>query len=293
MHRSVNSRGLVPLGLSLCIAVSSTAASAQVQDNKQVCVDAYETSQRLRLEKKLSAAREQLVVCATASCPTVVSRDCTQWLKEVEAALPSIVVAAQNEQRRDVTAVSVLVDGVTVATHLDGTALAVDPGLHVFHFEMEGAHPVEQSLLVREGEKNRMVAVAFTPREPVRDENAEAANRVAAATVNRSHNPPAATYVLGGIALAGLGGFVGFGLSGLSDESRLKSSCSNTCPQSQVDQLHHKYLAADISLGIGVAALTGAVLVWLGHRTPAGDPVVSIGARWVGDAASATVNGTF
>lgn len=59
-----------------------------------------------------------------------------------------------------------LVDDVRVRERLDAVAIALDPGPHVLRFEMGGAHPVEQQVVLRAGEKERRIAVAFPPPNP-------------------------------------------------------------------------------------------------------------------------------
>ena len=53
---------------------------------------AAETAQRLHKARKLLASREQLLVCSSPECPSIVSNDCTSWLGEVQRSLASVVV---------------------------------------------------------------------------------------------------------------------------------------------------------------------------------------------------------
>lgn len=65
------------------------------------------------------------------------------------------------------------------------------------------------------------------------------------------------TYVLGGVGMLGLAGFGFFGLTGLSEESDL-DQCKPSCASNDVDAVRTRYLAADISLAVGVLAVGGA-----------------------------------
>ncbi|HKE14668.1 MAG TPA: hypothetical protein VKB80_07380 [Kofleriaceae bacterium] len=71
--------------------------------------------------------------------------------------------------------------------------------------------------------------------------------------------------VLMGVGVAGVGGYGVLTYWGRKDNDDL-AQCAPDCPQSSVDHIDNLYLAADISLGVGVAALLGgAYLVWRHH----------------------------
>src|SRR5580704_5018677 len=72
-------------------------------DEKQACSDAYQLAQTLRDQHKLVKAREQLRVCAAATCPGFISKECTGWLKDVDARVPSVVLTAKDAAGADVT----------------------------------------------------------------------------------------------------------------------------------------------------------------------------------------------
>jgi hypothetical protein len=56
----------------------------------------------------------------------------------------------------------------------------------------------------------------------------------------------------------GLAGFAGFGIWGWRGEQSLGNSCAPDCSADQVNAISHRYLAADVSLGVGLAALAAA-----------------------------------
>jgi len=176
-----------------CVTSPSAAQSRKAQAaTVQVCLAANGNAQSLRSEGKLRRAREELKACSQPTCPGAVQRDCAQWLREVEAALPSISFSAKDEAGHDLTDVRVLVDGEVLATELAGSAIAVDPGKHVFHFERDGSVPFTQEILVNEGDKARRIDV----------------------TLAQPHTPPpappptrrlsAGPFVLGGVGLAAI-----------------------------------------------------------------------------------------
>jgi hypothetical protein len=57
--------------------------------------------------------------------------------------------------------VRVSVNGQPLVTKLDGQAVPADPGLHTFRFEQTDGTSATQTALVKEGDRNVAVAVAF------------------------------------------------------------------------------------------------------------------------------------
>ena len=103
---------------------------------------------------------DRLLSCSRPECPATVLRDCSQWMNEVVALMPTVVLGARDAQGRDVLSARVSMDGVVVANGLDGKTIEVDPGTHTFRFEAGGA-ATEQRVLIREGEKGRLVSVTL------------------------------------------------------------------------------------------------------------------------------------
>ena len=152
---------VITLGL-LATWIWATIASA---DEKAVCTDAYVAAQTLRNEHRLLNARDQLRTCARQECASQMRgemlKDCTTWLAQVEAVLPSVVFEVRDSSGNDLSAVHLMVDGQALADRLDGTALSVDPGEHTFRFETAGQPALERKLVIREGDKGRRERVVF------------------------------------------------------------------------------------------------------------------------------------
>jgi hypothetical protein len=64
------------------------------------------------------------------------------------------------------------------------------------------------------------------------------------------------------LAAAGAVGFAAFGLVGSSQRSRLERDCSPRCTDAAVEALHRNLLIADVSLGVGLVALTTGAVLW-------------------------------
>ena len=221
------------------------SATASEQDVLGVCIAAYEDAQRKRHRGELIEAREALKVCSRDVCPAIAKTDCTGWLAELRVDVPTIVVGARFEGGRDVIDVKVLLDGKPLMDRIEGRAVEVNPGVHTLRFEVQGREPVEERVSILVGERNRRVIVTIpdpTPPAPVPEP---------------SSGIPTMTYVLGGVGALGLVGFGFFGLTGLSREGDL-DDCKPSCASGDVDAVRIRYLAADISLLVGVAALGGA-----------------------------------
>jgi hypothetical protein len=240
--------------LVLCLGAVAAAGPAQAQD-KMACVEASERAQHLRTDGKLAEARSALITCASEKCPAVVRNDCKAWLGELETARPSVVVSARTAGGRDLADVRVFIDGKPVSERLDGKAIYVDPGSHTFRYEAAGAPPVEDTLLVREGEKSRVVTVTFQtgdgPKEPALHPGPEGGGRSGLPTIS---------YVLGGLGVVATGSFLYFAVSGRSDYSDLRSRCSPECDPHDVSPIRTKLFVADVSLGVAIVSFGLAVV---------------------------------
>src|SRR5260221_1043707 len=144
------------------LALGTTGRVAQA-DGTDACLAAYEKSQQLRQDGKLAASREQLVQCVQATCPSLVKKDCSQWLAELDASTPTVIVNARDAEGKDVAKVRVLVDGVVLMEAIDGKPHQIDPGVHVFRYEREGADAIEESIVIQEREKNRVITAKLPP----------------------------------------------------------------------------------------------------------------------------------
>jgi hypothetical protein len=251
-----SSVALALLAAPLSVSAQEPEGTAPEPDIKAECAAAYELSQEKREAGELILARDQLKICIRDACPTFVRNECTEWLAEVEASLPTVVLAASRGDQ-DLDEVRVTMDGHPIADRLTGTAIPLDPGTHVFRFELEGSPPIEQRVLVRVGEKNRRVAVSFGANETA--DNTLGATAEADADVRtKGLDKRTVSYALAGLGAAALGSFAFFALTGKSDENDLRDRCSPNCPESDVDSVRTKYLVADISLGVGIASLGAA-----------------------------------
>ncbi len=256
---------------ALALLAAPRIASADTPADKPACIAAYENGQRLQRDHALLEARAELLVCSRDPCPKAFQAECVGWLGEVDRAMPSVVLGARTPEGRDLVDVKVFVDARPFALRLDGKALEIDPGEHVFRFVPQRGQPLEQRVVIREGEKAREWTVVLREAAPgPAPTPAQATASPAGAASTEAGPPPAPSrpipvvaYVLAGVGAVALGSFAYFGLSGRSEQSNTLDSCKPACSPSQRDDVLQKYIIADVSLGISVVALAAAAVVVL------------------------------
>lgn len=264
------------------LACASVARAAPPSEETRACVAASTQGQTDRDDGRLLAARNELRACARASCPAIVAKKCGDWLAELEPRIPSVVPRVIETGEGDVTDATVTIDQKLVA--LDGREVWVDPGPHEVVVETAGRSPVRRTFLVAERERARLLTIelpalastgpvlarapegGLTP--PVAETTSSAEGdqpearpnepRAAPAPVPRTFTVPVGAWVLAGVGVAGGVGFAVLGTLAQNDEHRLDHACAPSCDPKQAEPGERKALLADISLGVGAAALLGA-----------------------------------
>lgn len=257
---------------------SAGEQEASPQDTQAMCLEQHVNSQRLRQERKLLEARDALVSCAGYECPVIVRRDCLNWLEELRREVPSLVFRVSVDGRSTADA-KVFLDGELVAEQLDGRAIEVNPGLHTVRYEVGALPPLEQEVIVTEGERFRVVEGAFvSPVEAEPEAPAAGTGQPPPATEVQYERPvPMAAYVLGGVGVAALATGAGFGVATLTLESDMKKRCADRCTQDAIDALEQRALIADIALGVGAASVVAAGLIYfLRPERPVNSPEVDV-----------------
>lgn len=256
------SRGLAAgLGALAWLASSGPARAQELEpengaappdeDATAACISAHVEGQRLDRAGALREAREALVRCSRPSCPSLLVQECAALLTEVDAAIPTVVFALSDAEGRDVADARVLEGGAVVAARLDGKAIALDPGEHTFRFERPGADPIAVTVVVREGDKGRRIAAVLPDPQ-------------ASIPFGDGASIPPLTWAFGAVGAVGLGVFAGFGAAGLFARSDLEDrGCKPECPDSDVDSARNLFLVADVSLGVGLAALAAATIIYV------------------------------
>ncbi len=253
------------------------------------CSAAYERSQTEKLAGHYVAARAAALECSQIQCSAAIVKECVRFYEALEADTPTLVFSARKYEGGELTDVRVEMDGQLATEQITGRPLAVDPGPHDFVF----THPQRGRIQVREtarvGDHARVIEVKFV------DPNAKPEDKGVAPVPTKlgPRKIPVLSYVLGGVGVAALGAFTYFRVSGVQDYNELNSNCSPQCNPNDVDPIRSKFTASYVSLGVGIAALAGAGLVYVVAPRRDRIPVVqaSIGAH--GDGAMAGVKATF
>jgi hypothetical protein len=237
-------------------ALFGAGSVAHAQD-MQTCIASNEKSISSRKAGKFHDAIQELRTCASDSCLADIRSVCQQRISEINAAMPSIVFGAKDGNGADLTAVKVIVDGHPLSDVLDGSAIPVDPGQHVFVFEVVGQPRLERSFVIREGEKRRREVIVIGASMPARGE-----------TPSGGHGSRGTIgLVIGGVGIAGVA--VGSVL-GLMASSKWTSS-KQECGTAGCSALDHAAATTDHDSALTLA--TGSTIAFI-----AGGAVLALGA---------------
>lgn len=264
---------------AVALVLTSYAAGAQSSEpattaapDRAACVTAHTNAQEFKRSGKLLEAESELKICASAGCPGALISDCGQWISDLEQTTPSLIFEVQVDGKH-ATEFELQVDGASVIDHTK--AHRVNPGRHVVRVQVPNFEPKEETLVLPEGQRMRLVAFSF---ESPRAEASQVPAPLPAAAEPLMERPtPILVYPLLGVGVAGLGSFGVFSLLGRSEESELEKNCAPNCTSTQLETMKRYYLIGDISAGVGAAALVGAGIVYLARPSkPTLDVVSSI-----------------
>jgi hypothetical protein len=219
------------IGLSLTLS-SGQAVAKPSNDDGRACTAAYESAQERERSGHLIEAKESFLTCAKETCGTFLEQECTARYARLNADIPSVVPMVTDDAGAPRVDVAVTMDGEPLISRLDGRAVPVNPGMHEFVFSAGGKVFSRQKLLIGQGQRNRAISTSLRSAEK------RAQERMV----------DALTYW------------------GRKDNDML-AQCSPNCPQSSVDHIHRLYVSADVSLGVGIAALGAAYWVFAASRS--------------------------
>ena len=283
-------------GLVACALVGSAAPRAPAADDKEACLSAADQGQSFRDDGKYLAAREQFVTCSRDVCPKLVHGQCTEWLKQIDESIPTVVFALKDDKGSDVAEARVSADGKAVATAIDGKPVPMDPGPHDVRFERDDpSQSVSVHVILRAGEKERPVSASFPAVE------AAASDGQSGDTTSPQPETPAkpsgfwnartitsASLLGAGVVSAGLGVF--FGLQSQSENNHAGNlrgtvgtmgcptpDTSPTCQQlsDTVDSQNRDAVLNEVLYVAGGVLAAGAVATWFLWPTPDDQPHAS------------------
>ena len=217
-------------------------------------MSAAESAQELRRANKPGEAREKLALCSDPSCPGFVRTDCKKWMQQVLGMIAPVTLRVADEQGRPVAGVRVYVDGVQVADRAaaadEPIELELDPGTHALRFEHAGSLPVTRSVEALSGQRVDVAVQLATP-------------KVAPAPVLAAPLPqrvaPYKWIGIVGVVSAAVG--IPFQIIGMQELGSL-DRCKPDCTTSSRDSARTALWVGNVGLGLGVAALATAVVLY-------------------------------
>ncbi len=247
--------------LSAVVLFGTTTALAD--ESTKACTESFEQTQYLQKDNKIRAAREQANICAREVCPKFVRDECTKWISNLEATQPTVVISAHDDKGADLVDVRVDVDGTLLQSQVSGTAVAIDPGPHTLRFTREGQTPIEQKVVIRVTEKNRVVKVDFPASGAV-------------ATTTETSQPSSSSprgplwpgLVVAGVGLVSIAASIGIGVSAKNAADDLQKTCAPRCSHDDVSAIDTKVIVSDVLFGVGLVA--AGVATWLFIARPGG-----------------------
>jgi hypothetical protein len=234
------------LGCVLLAAFFYDESVARAAGEVEACVAASEDGQKLRDEGHYLRAHASFASCGHETCPTEIRAFCVQSMDDVDQRTPTVVLSAKS-RGNDESNVSVSIDDSPFAARLDGRPQPIDPGEHRFRWVHGLDAPVDQTIVIRAGEKNRALAVEFGSAPPKEEP--------------RRPGPPALAYVLVGVGVVGVTTGVILDVVGYGHYttcSNAGASCDNSSEKSKALT---EFVIGDSAIVVGLAA--GAVATWL------------------------------
>jgi hypothetical protein len=168
-------------------------------------------------------------------------------------------VNARDAEGKDVAKVRVLVDGAVLLEQLDGKPHPIDPGVHVFRYEREGAEAIEESIVIQERERNRVITAKLAPPP-------QASTVATVRSTEVSPRSPVLGYALLGVGVAGAAAFGVLAAIGQHDVDDMRGTCAPNCDSSRVDAAKTKIIVANVSLGVGLIAAGVGTFILLQPR---------------------------
>jgi hypothetical protein len=270
-------------------AAATLVASSVRADDKAVCLDASSQGQTLRDAHRLVEARDKFRACAQQGCPAIIQADCSTWLEQVQASLPTVVPFATDAAGNGVPGVKVAMDGKLLLEKIEGRSLEVNPGTHTFTFESPDGTNVDKTVVIGEGQKEtRVAAVVVKPSDTPAPTLTPALSPSPAPAPTPDSGPPWKTIglVTGGVGVVGLGIGAVFGLMASSKKSDAGCASNGACPsQDGVNKLNDSLSAGNLStvffIAGGVLAAAGVTIFVLAPGAPM-QVAPSVGANEAG-----------
>ena len=265
--------------LAIATLLSSSGRAAAADPTTSECLTANESSIALSHSGQLRAALAQMIVCAGATCPADVKAECLRRIAEVDIAMPTIAFEVKDAAGNDAAASKVTMDGEALSDWLEGTAISLDPGVHVFVFEAAGLPPLTKRMVIRQGEKDRREVVQLLSPTPAPGALLPPSSPTDRPVPPSPTTPPSQgigmqrvlALVAGGLGVAGVAVGTVFGLDSKSKHDDAVHACPAACAsQSGVTLWNQARSAGDLStvgFVVGAVGLAGGAVLWFTARS--------------------------
>lgn len=261
------------LGTTLLLATPALADS-------KACITAHATGQREAKAGHLRLATQLFTTCGSdETCPNQLRQECAEFLKSVEQTVPTVIFSVVDENNGDVSGVKVFSSEELLVGGLDGRAIQIDPGKHHLRFLLPSGEILNSDVLIREGEKNRLIEVKVKDNAETDATTTEKPPPVVAPpppppvapppAPPKDPNPPLGFWIASGVAVAGLGVGATYAIFGKSEKNDL-SDCAPYCGENMrgtYDSLKRDYLIADIGFGVGVVSAGVATYLYVSSKS--------------------------
>jgi hypothetical protein len=259
----------------LVLCAAPARGQPNLRPSERACVAAFKSAQQKEQQSRLRDAREQFQVCAQRTCSSLLRQECATRYLQLQYDIPSVVPIVTGDDGTPHVDVQVEMDGTLFVARLDGRALPVDPGVHEFSFSTDRGVFAREKIMVVQGQRNRTLSVSLRAPDAAPPRKEMAAPDVAlerqAPTPDSRLRVPKATYALGAAGLVSLTAGALLTYWGRRDNDAL-AGCSPNCSQDSVRHIRNLYVAADVSFGVGLAALTTGYWVFARSRAHPDEP---------------------
>jgi hypothetical protein len=259
--------------LALCLLASALTHGAPARaEGHAACTDASSQGQIQRDAHKLLEARAQFFLCARQECPGVVRRDCSAWLEQVQASIPTVVPIATDEAGNGLVGARVSMDGKVLLERIDGQAVDVNPGTHTFTFEAADGTKADIQMVIAEGQKDKRITATIAKAPVSPGPVAPPGPALSSLPESPPPEPPSSApwktigLVTAGVGVVGLGLGTVFGLEASSKKSSAGCDANSQCPtQAGVSTLSTAQSDGNLSTVFFIAGgvlAAGGLLVW-------------------------------
>jgi len=131
------------------------------EEEAGACLAAFKSAEAHEQAGHLVEAGRLFGACGAAWCGSPLWQECAARNTRVRSYTPSVVPFAVDASGAPRADVEVKMDGLVLASRLDGRALLVDPGTHEFAFSTKGGVFATKRVTVVRGQRNLPISASL------------------------------------------------------------------------------------------------------------------------------------